>query len=118
LSSYLASGCPVGGSMLSTVAEAIVDEAMYSKPPAMKLLVTDLDNVMWAGVIGEDGVAGIACGPEGRGFRHFLYQNFLTRLQQSGVLVAAVSRNDQEIAMSPFVASRTSIKEDAFVCIV
>jgi len=118
LSSYLASGCPIGGASLSTVAEHIVNAAAERKRAPMKLLVTDLDNVMWAGIIGEDGLDGIACASDGRGFRHFLYQTFLTRLQRSGALVAAVSRNDQEIAMAPFVAKRTSIGEEAFVCIV
>jgi FkbH-like protein len=118
LSSYLASGCPIGGVALSSAAEQIVAAAADSKRVPMKLLVTDLDNVMWAGVIGEDGLDGIACAPDGRGFRHFLYQTYLTRLQRSGALVAAVSRNDQEIAMAPFVAKRTAITDDAFVCIV
>jgi FkbH-like protein len=118
LSTYLASGCPVGGASLSSVAADVVTEAMRSDVAPMKLLVTDLDNVMWAGVIGEDGLDGIACGPDGRGFRHFLYQSFLARLQASGVLLAAVSRNDQEIALAPFAAGRMSINENAFVCIV
>jgi len=118
LSSYLSSGCPVGGNSLSSVGLRIAQAAIGAEPARMKVLITDLDNVMWSGVIGEDGVAGIACGPDGRGFKHFLYQSLLSKLQRSGVLLAAVSRNDPDLAAAPFVARRTAIGQDAFVCIV
>lgn len=118
LSSYLSTGCPIGGASLSAVAEAIVAAALGVVPTPMKVLVTDLDNVMWAGVVGEDGLDGIAFGPEGNGFRHFVYQTFLAKLQQSGVLLAAVSRNDPEIALAPFKAGRMALNESKFVCIV
>ena len=118
LSSYLSSGCPVGGNSLSSVGLEIAQAAVNSEPRRMKVLITDLDNVMWSGVIGEDGVNGIACGPDGRGFKHFLYQSLLSKLQRSGVLLAAVSRNDPELAAAPFAAGRMSIDQDAFVCIV
>jgi predicted enzyme involved in methoxymalonyl-ACP biosynthesis len=48
------------------------------------VLVTDLDGVMWHGVIGEDGV-NIACAPNGRGYAHFIYQSLLRTLQGRGV---------------------------------
>ena len=118
LSSYLSSGCPIGGASLSDVAETIVSAALRSPPQQMKVLVTDLDNVMWAGVIGEDGLDGIAFGPEGNGFRHFVYQTFLAKLQHAGVLLAAVSRNDREIALAPFTTGRMRLDEAKFVCIV
>ena len=42
-----------------------------------KVLVTDLDNTLWAGVIAEEGTEGIAFRPEGAGFRHHAYQGLL-----------------------------------------
>ena len=118
LSSYLSTGCPVGGNALDVVAAEIVSAAVRGPRTPMKLLITDLDNVMWSGVIGEDGIDGIAFGSSGPGFKHFLYQSYLAKLQQSGVLLAAVSRNDPEIALAPFKTGRMALREEAFVCIV
>jgi FkbH-like protein len=118
LSNYLASGSPFASTALDKVAATVVDVAMGGAPETRKVLVTDLDNVLWAGVIGEDGVDGIACGAEGKGYRHFLYQTLLRKLKRDGVLLAAVSRNDNELAHSPFVAGRTTLAGDDFVAIV
>src|SRR5258705_204607 len=82
LASLFASGCPVAGSSLGAVAEAILAAALRPKPREAKVLVTDLDNSLWAGIVGEDGEDGIAWSPEGRGFRHFVYQTFLARLRR------------------------------------
>lgn len=118
LSSYLASGCPIAGRRLGAVADAIVQRAAAAPAESCKVLVTDLDNVMWSGVIGEDGLEGILCAPEGPGFRFFLYQSLLARLMRDGVLLAAVSRNDEELALSPFHACRTLLTQADFVCII
>jgi FkbH-like protein len=118
LSSYLSTGCPIGGNALGDVAADIVSAAIGAPRTPMKVLITDLDNVLWSGVIGEDGVDGIAFGPSGTGFKHFIYQTYLAKLQRSGVLLAAVSRNDPEIANAPFATGRMPLHAEAFVCIV
>ena len=56
LASYLSNGNPFAGAQLGTVAERVVERALGSLPESAKVLVTDLDNVMWHGVVGEDGV--------------------------------------------------------------
>ena len=119
LGGYLQSGTPIASAHLGAVADAIVAAAAGAAPgdPA-KVLVTDLDNVLWRGVIGEDGLEGIACAPEGTGFPHFLYQTLLAKLKREGALLAAVSRNDAELALMPFRAGRTHLAEDDLVAIV
>ena len=117
LDSYLANGGPVAGALLGAVAESIVAQATAQATEPCKVLVTDLDNVMWHGVIGEDGLEGIHCAPEGIGFRFFLYQTLLARLRREGTLLAAVSRNDPDLARAPFRAGRTLLAEADFVCI-
>jgi FkbH-like protein len=69
---------------------------------ARKCLVLDLDNTLWGGVIGEDGLAGIRLGngPEGEAFVTF--QEFLLRLKEKGVILAVCSKNDEEDARLPF----------------
>lgn len=61
-----------------------------------KVLVLDLDNTLWGGVIGDDGMAGIALGEDGVGkcFRDF--QHHVRDLRNNGVLLAVVSKNDPE----------------------
>ena len=91
---------------------------MEEPPQPKKVLVTDLDNVMWSGVVGEDGLDGIRYLSEGAGFRHFLYQTLLSKLKREGALLAAVSRNDDELASGPFRSGRMTLGLDDFVAVV
>jgi FkbH-like protein len=72
---------------------------------------------MWRGVIGEDGIDGIRYSPEGVGFRHFLYQTFLAKLKREGTLLAAVSRNDPELALAPFLTEQMTLRVEDLVVI-
>lgn len=118
LASYFASGLPVAGKALGRVATAVVELASRSPREPAKLLVTDLDNTLWRGVIAEDGLTGVAWGAEGAGYRHFVYQTFLRRLKGEGVLLAAVSRNSPEVALGPLRTGRMAVGEDDFVSVV
>src|SRR2546430_2109352 len=91
---YLATGCPIGGAGVAAVADAVVDISLSEPIASRKVLVTDLDNVLWGGVVAEDGMERIAFGPEGAGYRHFVFQSLLARLEREGTLLCAVSRND------------------------
>lgn len=64
-----------------------------------KALVVDLDNTLWGGVIGEDGMAGIKLGNEypGAAFRDL--QRVLLDLHQRGILLAICSKNNGDDAM-------------------
>lgn len=67
-----------------------------------KCLVLDLDNTLWGGVIGEDGLSGIklGAGPEGEAFVAF--QQYILQLKQRGVILAVCSKNNQADAREPF----------------
>ena len=118
LASYLVNGCPVSASRLSDVAKLIIDCALRIPAEPKKVLVTDLDNVLWRGVVGEDGVDGIGFGPEGTGHIHFIYQTVLRNLKHCGVLLAAVSRNQPEIAEAPLVSGRMVLAAEDFVAVL
>jgi FkbH-like protein len=118
LGSYLASGSPVAGARLDMVARVLVGAALDIEIASHKVLVTDLDDVLWRGVVGEDGVDGVHFAPEGAGYRHFLYQTLLQRLKSEGILLAAVSRNHPDDALSPFKTGKMILKEDDFVSII
>ena len=66
---------------------------------AKKVLVLDLDNTLWGGVIGDDGLDGIALGqgsPTGEAF--VAVQNFALDLRQRGVVLAVCSKNEEATA--------------------
>jgi FkbH-like protein len=67
-----------------------------------KCLALDLDGVLWGGVIGEDGLAGIQLGggPAGEAFVDF--QRYLQSLMRTGTLLAVCSKNNPEDAWLPF----------------
>jgi FkbH-like protein len=67
-----------------------------------KVLVTDLDNTLWGGVVGDDGVAGLELAGSPIGEAHLAVQSHLLDLKARGVLLAVCSKNDPEIARSAF----------------
>jgi len=118
LSSYLANGGLFSAQYLGEVADQVIESAVWEMPEPAKVLVTDLDNVLWAGVIGEDGVDGISYRPEGTGFPHFVYQSALAKLKREGTLLAAVSRNSPDLATAPFLTGQMCLRQEDFVSIV
>jgi FkbH-like protein len=70
---------------------------------ALKCLILDLDNTMWGGVIGDDGLQGIKLGqgsPYGEAFLAF--QSYVRDLGRRGVILAVCSKNDEANALAPF----------------
>ncbi|MGA7590894.1 MAG: HAD-IIIC family phosphatase [Candidatus Sulfotelmatobacter sp.] len=64
-----------------------------------KALVVDLDNTMWGGVIGEDGMTGIKVGPEYPGAAYQELQRAMLDLSSRGILLAICSKNNIDDAM-------------------
>jgi FkbH-like protein len=64
-----------------------------------KVLVVDLDNTLWGGVIGEDGMTGIKVGPEYPGAVYQALQRTLLDLSRKGILLAVCSKNNLDDAM-------------------
>lgn len=92
---YLASGCPVASAALDRIAETLAGRFLEPEAEPKKILLTDLDNTLWKGLVAEDGLEALDFAPEGPGFRHHIYQMALKRLKAAGILIAAVSRNDR-----------------------
>ena len=67
-----------------------------------RAIVLDLDNTLWGGVIGDDGLDGIVLGggTAGEAFQDF--QVALKELTSRGILLAVCSKNDRETALAPF----------------
>lgn len=117
LSAYFASGSPISGEALSGIAEEIIEAFIIPTSQSFKVLVTDADNTLWSGIVGEDGVRGISGQPEGQSFRHFVYQTLLKRLKANGILLAIVSRNDEDLVYSALESDHFTVGPDDFVSI-
>ena len=68
-----------------------------------KCVVLDLDNTLWGGVVGEDGLEGIELGGSARGEAYQAFQDYLRQLRRRGVLLAVCSKNDEAEALRPFI---------------
>lgn len=67
-----------------------------------KCLVVDLDNTLWGGVIGDDGIEHIEIGPLGIGKAFSALQSWIKKLVRRGILLAICSKNTESIARQPF----------------
>ena len=87
---------------------------------ARKVLVLDLDNTLWGGIVGDDGVEGLELGPETAEGEAFLaLQDYARRLRQRGVLLAVCSKNREEAARAPFRNHPAMIlREEDIACFV
>ncbi|WP_180540308.1 HAD-IIIC family phosphatase [Nevskia soli] len=90
-------------SALPELAESVAAHIRAVVGLTRKVLVTDLDNTLWNGVIGEDGVGRIEVGPgTPAGEAHLQLQVYLKELRERGVLLAVSSKNNPEDARLPF----------------
>ena len=83
-----------------------------------KGFVLDLDNTLWGGVIGDDGVEGIQIGPEesiGQAYSEF--QRYLKEHKQLGVILNIDSKNDYENAIAGIKHPDSELNEDDFISI-
>ncbi len=65
-----------------------------------KVLVSDLDNTLWGGVLGEDGSDGIQIGLEHPGAHYRALQQTLADLSRRGILLALCSKNEESEALA------------------
>ena len=93
---------PCALEFLPVLAQNIVDVVVASLGVGLKCLVLDLDNTLWGGVIGDDGLDGIRIGHLGDGEAFHAMQSFLREMKRRGVLLAVCSKNDAETALRPF----------------
>jgi FkbH-like protein len=68
-----------------------------------KCLVLDLDNTVWGGVIGDDGMEGLVLGQgSGLGEAYVAFQDYARGLSRRGIILAVCSKNDESNALEPF----------------
>jgi FkbH-like protein len=90
---------------LPRVANNMVSVLLALRGGVVKCVVTDLDNTLWGGVIGDDGLDGIVLSAHGGGAgeSYVRLQQFLKQLRARGVLLAVCSKNEATTALEPFL---------------
>ncbi len=89
--------------VLPLVADRILDMIKALRGEVKKCIILDLDNTLWGGIIGDDGIEGIQLGPDlgiGKAFTEF--QQWIKKLKNRGVIVAVCSKNTEEVAKDAF----------------
>lgn len=92
----------IGLGATTPVAAAAADLLASALGLGRKLVVVDLDNTLWGGVIGEDGLGGLELGDGPRGEAFVDVQRYLRSLRERGLLLAVASKNSDADARLPF----------------
>lgn len=85
------------------VASRVMDIICAIRGQFKKCLILDLDNTIWGGVVGDDGLEGIQLGHGlgiGKAFTEF--QMWIKKLRQRGIIICIVSKNNEDTAKEPF----------------
>jgi FkbH-like protein len=103
VSSWLQGKLEIAPEASPTYGEMVARIVAAQRGLSRKCLVFDLDNTLWGGVVGDDGVEGLILG-EGSavGEAHLALQRYARRLKERGVILAVCSKNDLATAEAAF----------------
>jgi len=95
LKSELASGFPYSVAHAADLSGRLA--RLMFPPPTKKGIITDLDDTLWRGILGEDGIDGLSWHLDRNTHAHAIYQELLASLGEAGVLLAAATKNDPQL---------------------
>lgn len=99
---YYIAKMPLSTNILPEVAKQILDVIKALNGKFKKCVILDLDNTLWGGVIGDDGLKSIQIGELGLGHVFSEFQMWLKELKNRGIILAVCSKNNEDIAKEPF----------------
>ena len=85
---------PFASSAVREIARRVVGIGVVLKTPRAKVLVLDADNTLWGGIVGEDGIEGIALGLDYPGVAYRDFQRRILDFQRRGLILALCSKNN------------------------
>ena len=95
---------------------ANIIKSIYGKNK--KALALDLDNTLWGGVVGDDGPENLELGQEtSMGQAYSEFQAYLKELQQRGILLNIISKNDEANALAGLAHPQMTLNKNDFISI-
>ncbi len=88
--------------VLPAVAKHVTDIILAYSGRFKKSVILDLDNTLWGGIIGDDGLEGIQIGELGIGKAFSELQNWIIQLKNRGIIIAVCSKNTEHVATDAF----------------
>jgi len=88
--------------VLPLIAKNVINVIQSLRGIIKKCIILDLDNTLWGGIIGDDGLTGIQIGELGAGRAYSEFQKWLKELKNRGILLAVCSKNEEKNAKEPF----------------
>ena len=94
---------PFSSTYLPLYADHVARTIAALRGKSRRCLIMDLDNTLWGGVIGDDGLEGIQLAQgDATGEAYLSVQRYALALRERGVVLAVSSKNNDEVARSPF----------------
>lgn len=100
---YCVGKLPFRTDALPLIAKHVTDIILAASGRFKKCAVLDLDNTLWGGVIGDDGMDGIQIGELGTGHAFTEFQRWLKELKNRGIILCVCSKNNDSAAREPFL---------------
>ena len=100
---YCIAKMPFRTDTLPYIAKQITDIILAASGSFKKCIVLDLDNTLWGGVIGDDGMDGIQIGELGLGHAFSAFQAWLKEMKNRGIILCVCSKNNEDTAKEPFL---------------
>lgn len=100
---------------LAALKELILRYTGVTRGMHRKCIAVDLDNTLWGGVAGEDGVEGIQLSNHKEGARYYDTQKILKKMKEQGVMLAILSKNNVEDVEPVFAHPDMILQHDDFV---
>ena len=100
---YCIAKMPFRTDTLPYIVKQISDIILAASGSFKKCIVLDLDNTVWGGVIGDDGLDGIQIGELGLGHAFSAFQSWLKEMKNRGIILCVCSKNNEDTAKEPFL---------------
>jgi FkbH-like protein len=100
---WYAAKYPFATSMIPLYADNVMRIIAAQMGRSRRVLVLDLDNTLWGGIVGDDGIEGLALGSgSALGEAHSALQQMALSLKERGIILCISSKNDEAIALDAF----------------
>jgi FkbH-like protein len=100
---WYAAKYPFATTMIPLYADNVMRIIAAQMGRSRRVLVLDLDNTLWGGIVGDDGIEGLALGSgSALGEAHSALQRMALSLKERGIILCVSSKNDEAIALDAF----------------